>query len=267
MREGFESFEEHIEEYETVIEAINNLIERRRRMAENNPIFKEVIDFYKKFIKPLHSPKYYISEVWKFFQKLRPFAYRKAVVRVQGGALRNWNYDALLVGRDIRIGYYYSLCEDHKRGHSLDMSDFVEVVSKHYEKIVPYLRRPIRETFEELAKLVGELELSLTIVQGCEGYSFYEEHSDSTFEIIPCKELSISISKEDDPEIIAISYINGRTRYAYVTWSSNLFALYKPIYRAYKKFYNEWSKIQKKNDEILEKMRKILGEYVLVNNL
>ena len=264
MGEGID-FEEYIREYEVIAETINDLTERCERLVNNNPFYKKVIDFYKKFIDPMRTPRYYIGEAYSLFQKLRPFAYRKTVIRIDDEEF-GWRLDALSVGRDIRIGEYYSLRTD-RIGHSLPEPEFIKVVSKYYREIVPHLRRPIRETFEELAKLVEKLELSLTITQGCEGYFYYDDSSWRGYQKIPCKEISVSISERAYPEYIHITCIDHSARHTRISDSGELFALYKPIYEVYRKFYKEWSKIQKKNDEILEKMRKVLGEYVLVNNL
>jgi len=265
MSEGID-FEEYIREYEAIAETINDLTERLERLVNNNPFYEKVIDFYKKFIDPMRTPRYYIGEAHSLFQKLRPFAYRKTVIRIDDEEF-GWRLDALSVGRDIRIGEYYSLRTD-RIGHSLSESEFIKVVSKYYWEIVPHLRRPIREAFEELAKLVGELELSLTITQGCEGYFYYDDSSWTGHRKVPCKEISVSISERTYPEYIDITCIGYcPVRQVRITHSGELFALYKPIYEAYRKFHEEWSKIQRKNDGILEKMRKVLGEYALVNNL
>jgi len=258
-------FEEYVREYEAIVETINNLTERCKRMKESNPFCKKVFDFYRKFIEPMRTPRYYIGEAYSLFQKLRPFAYRRTVIRIDDEEF-GWRLDALSVGRDIRIGEYYSLRTD-RIGHSLSEPEFIKVVSKYYREIVPHLRRPIRETFEELAKLTEELELSLTITQGCEGYFYYDDSSWRGYQKIPCKEISVSVSERAYPEYIHITCIGRSTRHTRISDSGELFALYKPIYEAYRKFHEEWSKIQKKNDEILEKMRKVLGEYALVNNL
>ena len=262
-KEG-ESFEKYIEEYESIIETINSLYNRKTRMEEENPYYKKVLDFYHKFIVPLNTPEHYIMEVYRFFRKLRPFAHRKAVIRIEDNVLDY--YDALMIGSDIRAGFYSGLCRKRRKGEVLNETRFVEVVTKCYERIVPYLRKPIQETFEELAKLSGELELNLIITQRCDGYFLYSKiyREIINFVRIPCKEISISMKDSlDEVKIVCDKDIYYRR----ITRYEDLFALYKPIYEAYRKFHEEWSKIQRKNDEILEKMRKVLGEYALVNNL
>jgi len=265
MSEGEgESFGKYIEEYESIIETINSLYNRMARMERENPYYKKVLDFYQKFIVPLNTPEHYIVEVYRFFQKLRPFAHRKAVIRIEDDVLGY--YDALAIGSDIRAGFYSGLCRKRRKGEVLNESRFVEVVTKYYEKIVPHLRKPIQESFEELAKLAGELELNLIITQRCDGYFLYSKiyREIINFVRVPCKVVSISMENPlDEVKIVCDKDIYYRR----ITRYEDLFALYKPIYEAYRKFYNEWSKIQKKNDEILKKMRKVLGEYALVNNL
>jgi len=264
MCEG--DFEEYVEGYELVMETIDSLNARKAKMEEENPYYKKVLDFYQKSIVSLKTPSHYIMEAYRLFRKLHPFAHRKAVIRVEDGGVLDF-YDALVISNDIRAGFYSSLCKKRRRGEVLSEHHFIEVVTKYHEKIVPHLRKPIQEAFEELVELAKKLRLGLTITQRCDGYFLYRKAYRSEimcFVKIPCREISISM----DAPLEEIKVICDKDVYHLsITRKEDLFALYKPIYEAYQRFHEEWSEIQRKNDEILERMRKVVGEYVLVNEL
>jgi len=205
------------------------------------------------------------SAVRKYFSFLKPYSYKKVVIRWYLN--QRWNeYYCVVVSKDITEGWEKHVSEERARGYHMWDESFFRAIVDVGDEIAKVVRRHIRDKFSKLVELTRKLKTAEpTVVLMGEFKVFMQGRS----RYVTFRKLEVCSRDPDE-----LTFKGPDTEYM---WEHETFGLgrgllpiediYDDVKRALLELERRVADIKKHNEEIFRQMRQVVAPYALANNL
>jgi len=193
---------------------------------------------------------------------LQPFARKRAIVELER---KKYGSEILVVGHSIYTTWTYQNPEEYSGRKEVSIQNMFYTIFKYKDKIVPLLRKTIREDFLEIVGLVEEIQRCLEMeisrrglfrIWSIEGGEVEAYHADKICISATSRFYRVHYSFRD--EFFASGDISELEKF---------FEVYEVIYDILTEAHQRLREELKRNEERLKQIKEIVAPYVLANGV
>ena len=205
----------------------------------------------------------HLKEAMKALKHLQPFARKRSVVELE--RVKYYGTRILVVGHSIYTTWTYRSPEEYSGRRSVNIKEMFDTIFEHKDKIVPLLRKSIRDDFLEIVELVGEIQDCLKMEISREGvFRIWERDG---YEIKPCYADKIWMSAAD--RFYKVYYSSEDKYFANdgVTELAKFFEAYETVYDILAEAHRRLTEELGKCEERLKQIKEIVALHTLARRL
>ena len=205
----------------------------------------------------------YLEKAMETLKHLQPFAKKRSVIELE--RRKYYGVKILVVGHSIYTTWTYRSPEEYKGKRSVSIKEMFDTIFEHKDKIVPLLRKSIRDDFLEIVELVEEIQKCLEMEISREGV--FRIWGRDGYEIKPRYADKIWIGAADG--FYKVHYSSEGKYFANdgVTELAKFFEVYETIYDILTEAHRRLTEELGKCEERLKQIKEIVALHALAKRL
>ena len=203
-----------------------------------------------------------LVKAMELIKPLQPFARKRHIIEIER---QKWCSEILIVGHSIYTTWTCKNPEEYKGRRVVNVRDMFTIIFRHKDKIIPLLRKSIRDDFVEIVGLVEDIQKCLEMEISRRG----------TFRIWRVEDEKVKACYADKICISATSRFY-RVHYSakdeffasdMIYELAKLFEVYDVIYDMLTEAHQRLTEEFRRNEERLKRIKEIVAPYVLAKEV
>ena len=204
----------------------------------------------------------HLVNAMKALEYLRPFARKRVVVELER---KKYGSEILVVGHSIYTTWTYQNPEKYSGRRVVSIQNMFPTIFRYKDKIIPLLRKSIRDDFLEIVELVEEIQKCLKMEISRRGsFRIWDIENG---EVGACYADKICMSATS--RFYRVHYSSGGEFFACdnISELEKFFEVYETIYDILVEAYQRLVDELKRNEERLKRIKEIVAPYVLTREI